>query len=89
MTIACRVFGHKEYRVHPGDNHNHTIALRCLRSWRCTYNPRFEGPYLQDPDDVAERQRHMEDMKPKPSYDELKGQRDALLLVLERLKDGA
>ena len=74
--------------MHPGDNHNHTIALRCLRSWRCTYYVRFEGPYLQDPDYVAERERYMGDMKPQPSYDEMKGQRDALLLVLERRKVG-
>ena len=83
MTIACRVFGHQEYRVHPMDNHNHTIALQCSRSWRCTHRLRFEGPYLQDPDDVAQWERNMESMKPQPSYDELKGQRDALLLVLE------
>ena len=85
MKILCRFFGHEEFRLRPVSNHEHVMGLTCTRS-RCRWMVRFEGPYLHNPKDVAKWEKSVESMKPGPSYNELKGQRDALLQALEIAK---
>lgn len=53
MTIRCRIFGHDKLARSPNTNRAHVWGYSCRR-YSCNWSVWIQGPFLRNPDDVAE-----------------------------------